>query len=347
MEIDAAFDPVSYAQAIRNIADETDFARSMGIAHELLSKTDSDKLFVMEPLITSSVHYITAGIQIGVKAPHLSKIWEIDIETARRTLKVTTQLRQQDTGSLSQKLSKKDSMLQYKRINCAFFTDTYFVTSKALSTQGNTMMKRFVSDKGFVYIVPMKSRGEFHSSLKMFYKEIGVPLSLIIDPSGDHTSAKVTKMCHEMGTTLKILEEYTQHPNLAERYVGLTKTSIQKDLRESDAPMVLWDFCAERRMRINNLTACTLFQLQGQNPHLGKFGEEGDIYNVCKLKWYEWAYAMDVAAKLPNQAQLLCRVLGPTKNDGNEMAQWFLKANGKISLRRYVVPLTTAQLNNN
>ena len=45
--IDAALDPLSYAQAISNIAYETDFDRSMGLAHELLSKTDLDQLFVM------------------------------------------------------------------------------------------------------------------------------------------------------------------------------------------------------------------------------------------------------------------------------------------------------------
>ena len=80
-----------------------------------------------------------------------------------------------------------------------------------------------------------------------------------------------------MGTTLKILKESTQHANLAERYSGLAKTSIRKDLRKLDAPMVLWDFCVERRMRINNLTALPLFQIQGQNPHLATFGEKGDI----------------------------------------------------------------------
>ena len=100
-------------------------------------------------------------------------------------------------------------------------------------------------------------------------------------------------------------------------------------------------------MHIKNLTARPLFQLQGQNPHFATFGEEGDISNICKFKWYSWAYAMDGAAKFPNQAHFLCQVLGPTKNDGNEMAQWCLKANGKIFPRRSIVPLTTAQLNNN
>ena len=195
-EIYAALDPVSYAQAIINVSDETDSVRCMGLARELLSKTDLDQLFVMYPLTPLTVHSITAGRKTGV--------WGIYIETARRTLKGTTQLRQQDTGSLSRNFSKNDRMLRYKRINCAFFTDTYFVTCKAKSTQGNTMMQLFVSDKGFVYIVPMKSRGEFHLDLKLFDKDIGVPISLIIDPLGEQTSAKVKKICHDMGTTLNI-----------------------------------------------------------------------------------------------------------------------------------------------
>ena len=130
-------------------------------------------------------------------------------------------------------------MLRYKQINCAFFTDTYFVTGKAKSTRVNTMMQFFFYDKGFVYIVPMKYRGDFHLALKMFDKEIGVPISLIIDPSGEKTSAKVTKMCHKMGITLKILKGSTQHANIAEIYVGLTKILIRKDLRKLNAPMVL------------------------------------------------------------------------------------------------------------
>ena len=100
-------------------------------------------------------------------------------------------------------------------------------------------------------------------------------------------------------------------------------------------------------MRINNLTDRPLFQLQGQNPCLVNFGEKGDISNVYHFKWYEWAYAMDEADEFPKQAQLIFRVLGPTKNDGNEMAQWCLKANGNIVPGRYVVPLKTDQLNNN
>ena len=45
-------------------------------------------------------------------------------------------------------------------------------------------MQLFVSGKGFVYVVPMKSKGEFTNALKMFAKEIGVLIALILDPTG-------------------------------------------------------------------------------------------------------------------------------------------------------------------
>ena len=132
-----------------------------------------------------------------------------------------------------------------------------------------------------------------------------------------------------MGTTLKIFEKSTQHSNLAERYVDLTKTSIRKDMRKLGASMVLWGLCAKCRMRINNLTDWPLFQIQGQNIRLATFGEEGDISNVFQFKLYEWAYAMDGAAKFQNQAQFLCRFLCPTKNDVTRWHNGALKRMGR------------------
>jgi hypothetical protein len=189
-----------------------------------------------------------AGKTKGVNPVDLAKVWRIDVEAARRSIEVTTQLKQQDTdGSLSRNFSTNDRMLRYRRINCHFFTDTFFVTKKGKSTRGNTCMQLFVSDKGFVYVVPMKSKGEFPNALKMFAKEIGVPLALILDPAGEQSSNKVKQFCHEIGTTLQQLEEHTQWANLAELYIGLTKESVRKDMRESDSPIVLWNYCAERR----------------------------------------------------------------------------------------------------
>ena len=94
------------------------------------------------------------------------------------------------------------------------------------------------------------------------------------------------------------------------------------------------------------MTERDLFQLQGRNPHTATFGESGDISHLCQFAWYEWVYFYDdsSAARLPFLKAMLGRVLGPAKNEGNEMTQWYLKSNGKVVPRRTVKRLTAEQL---
>ena len=101
--------------------------------------------------------------------------------------------------------------------------------------------------------------------------------------------------------------------SLAEKYIGHIKQAVCKDLVESDAPLVLWNYCVERRARINNLTARNLFQLDGTDPHLTIHDTEGDISNLCNYKFYDWIYYWDQGQPFPHQKRKLGRVLGPGK----------------------------------
>ena len=100
----------------------------------------------------------------------------------------------------------------------------------------------------------MRRKSEVLQVIKQFAKEIGAPTSIIADMSGEQMSHKVRKFCNDIGTTLRALEEGTPWSNKAE-YIGLLKEAVRKDMRESNSPMTLWDYCVERRARINNLTA--------------------------------------------------------------------------------------------
>ena len=86
---------------------------------------------------------------------------------------------------------------------------------------------------------------------------------------------------------------------------------------------MLRDYAAERRAAIIYLTERDIFQLQGNNPNTATFGEEGDISHLCQFAWYEWVYFYDnsSAARFPFLKAMLGRVLGPSKNKGNEMTQ--------------------------
>ena len=213
---------------------------------------------------------------------------------------------QASIGSTNVMSSEYDRMLRYKRVNEYFSMDTFFATKTAgKSSRGNTCCQLFVTDKGYVYVVSIKSKSEVLQAVKQFAKEIGAPDAIISDASGEQTSKKQTsqslrKFCAEIGTTMRHLEEGTQWANKAELYIGLIKEAVRKDMKESNCPLVFWDYCVERRARINNLTAKSIFKLHGSNAHTALTGEEGDISNLCQYKWYDWCYFLEHKAQFPH-----------------------------------------------
>ena len=188
----------------------------------------------------------------------------------------------------------------------------------------------------------MCRKSEVLQALKQFAKEIGAPTSIIADMSGEQMSHDVQKFCNDIGTTLCALKEGTPWSNKAELYIGLLKEAVRKDMHESSSPMILWDYCVERRARINNLMAKDNFKLHGTTLHTATMAEEGDISSLCQFGWYEWCYYREHTAAFPNNHEVLGQVLGPAHSEGNEMAQWVLKANGRVVPCRSLRPLTIA-----
>ena len=133
-------------------------------------------------------------------------------------------------------------------------------------------MQIFVSDIGYVYVSAMRTVSEFPKALKMFAKEVGVPEAIIANSHKCNKSKEVKCFCHKIGTTLRILEGSTQWANKAELYVVSFKEAVRKDMLDENPPLVLWDYCAERRALIKNMTAKDIFQLQGQTPQFAAFG---------------------------------------------------------------------------
>jgi hypothetical protein len=144
-------------------------------------------------------------------------------------------------------------MLHYKRIKDYFFMDTYFATmvNGFKSTRGHTCCQLFVTDKGFIYVVPMWSKGDVLAVVKQFAKEIGLPNALICNAAGEQKSNELRKFCSEIGMTLQWIDEGTPRANWAELYIGIIKEATRKDMKESSCPLLLWDYCVERRVRIN------------------------------------------------------------------------------------------------
>ena len=82
--------------------------------------------------------------------------------------------------------------------------DTFFATKKSgKSSRGHACCQLFVTDKGFVYVVPMRTKSEVLQAVKQFAKEIGAPDAIICDMSREQTSRSLREFCGEIGTTLR------------------------------------------------------------------------------------------------------------------------------------------------
>ncbi len=334
-------DPEAFSQEVYTIAMASVKAMALGSvtvnnsACELFDAPDGDSL----------ISAVTAGKPGGVSAERLAKLFSIPFDDAVRTLAVTTQLnRQTADSSLSRNFGTNDRMVRYTQLDSTFFTDTMYVTAKAKSTRGNTCAQLFVSSKAFLIGYPMRDTKSYLNSLKTFAKEVGAPRTLVCDAHPTQTKREVRDFLAQIGTTLRVLEANTQWANRAELYVGLLKEAIRKDMRETNSPLVLWDYCLERRVLIFQVTAKKLFQLNGTNPHTATFGTEADISHLCQFGWYEWVYYRDQSASFPYPKECLGRCLGPAKNEGNAMAQWILNENGRVVVRRSVRRLTPHEL---
>ena len=70
--------------------------------------------------------------------------------------------------------------------------DTFFAMRKGgTSSCGNTCCQLFVTDKGFIYIVPMKRKSEVLLAIKQFAKEVGAPDAIVSDMERQQVSQEV------------------------------------------------------------------------------------------------------------------------------------------------------------
>ena len=122
------------------------------------------------------------------------------MEMAQHTLDVTTQCCTHiTTPGLAKNYGTNDRMLRYKRIDQHFFMDTFFATKKAgKSCRGHMCCQLFVTDKGFVYVVPMKSKSVVLQAVKQFAKEIGAPDAIITDASKEQMSQALRRFVQRL-----------------------------------------------------------------------------------------------------------------------------------------------------
>ena len=177
----------------------------------------------------------------------LTERWQIRKEEATANVLATTQrlIRSLLEPTLNRRYKTNDRILRYFRIQTDMFMDTYFVSRKlGPSMRGYTCAQLFVTEFGWCKVKPMQLRLELSLVLKSVFKEDGVPEKMICDGAPEQVSGEAAHLCQLADFTVQQLERGTPWSNRAEGHVGIVKSEILLDLKDSNCPMVLWCYAA-------------------------------------------------------------------------------------------------------
>ena len=86
------------------------------------------------------------------------------------------------------------------------------------------------------------------------------------------------------------------------------------------------------------MTSCN----EATTPYAVTFGESGSISNICTFAYYEWVYYRDHGS-FPENKKKLGRILGPLRNEVNEMAQAIVTHKATVVPRRNMRKLTSSE----
>ena len=266
-----------------------------------------------------------------VNAQEIAKKFQISLETAERTLQMTTQQGiRQAIHPLTKRYRVDHLYLNRRKLPGKWYSDHMF--SKVKSLEGNTCA--FVITKGeYTSITPMESKKYALRALHQMDHEVGTPEELVTDLaselSGKHTDwMEAIRKYH---INIHWTEKGRKNQNhQAEREIGELKRRLRRRFQERNIPKRLWDRGLMYEVEILNRTS----RGQGQQPGLETVtGRTQDISEYCDFEFYDlvWYYT-GAGAKLDttNKPRSLGRWIGVSHRVGSDMAYWIVTASGKI-----------------
>jgi hypothetical protein len=116
---------------------------------------------------------VTGERHSSVTSENLARKWNIGIDTAKKTLQVTTQRGVRTVIHPLHRRYRVDHLhLNRRRLNGDWFSDTLF--SKVISLQGNLCAQVFTNDN-FTTIHPLSSKSKVSQALTEFSDDVGIP----------------------------------------------------------------------------------------------------------------------------------------------------------------------------
>lgn len=277
--------------------------------------------------------------------PILARRWGIGLDTAHRTLRVTTQAGIRTVvHPLERRFRTRQSHLKFPTYRAKVYTDPIFSTVKSI--RGYTCGQVFVAPPAYLHFYPMKSKAEAGEALMKNIQDVGIMSDLISDGAKEEIAgfmgSIVTKHHIKVGRT----EPFSQWQNRAEGEIRELKKGVARRQRLSGSPKRLWCCLTEWVAAIRRHTAWDNPALNGRTPAEIIQGDTPDISEWAQFDWYEYVWYIDPASKWPTEKRKLGRWIGVASDVGAAMTFWILPKSCKPIARSSVQSMTKDERDN-
>jgi hypothetical protein len=293
----------------------------------------------------SNIRMVSNEQHTSVTPENVARTLGIGLETAKHTLKVTTQKGiRHAVRPLTRRYRTDTLSMQYKRLHTKCYTDTKFGSVKSL--KGNTCAQVYVTgnvcEGRFVYSHPMRSKAECCDSLQMFAEDIGVPNEMVMDGSKEQTSygSQFQKTLRWLKCSARVTEPYSPWQNYAEGTIGLLAKQWRNRMATKKVPSRLWDYGIVYDSEILSRT-CSVEGARTGYEHVT--GETPDVSEWLDFSFYDPVWYWDMPSDEPKGSNI-GRWLGVAHRVGSDMCYWVLKDNGTVVSRTTVQHITIDDL---
>jgi hypothetical protein len=256
--------------------------------------------------------------------PHdLSRKWCIGLETAKKTIQVTTQSGIRNIFAPSErKVRFKAPWLKFPSINTKIFADQMF--AKVPGIHGETGATAYTDGEGFDHIIPWKAKQDHPASLLTYIQHAGVPKTLVTDGANEMQKGRGREIANEYHISLKVTVPYSPWQNKAEAAIRENKRFVRRKLKQANAPPRTWAYCAKWGAGLRRLTALSIPELNGRTATERVTGCTPDISAYAMFDWYQPVYYHEPVAQFPYQKRAIGRIIGVADNCTDELAYYIL-----------------------
>jgi len=312
----------------------------MSLSRNLINISDS---FDDYSFLNRSIQVATTAKKPRVSSEQLAQRWGIGLDTAAKTIHVTTQRGVRNvTGHLERRLKTKQAHSRYPQLggrHGRFYTDTFFASTPTLRTCKSAQL--YTNDIGFMKVYPMQNKSETHETLNAFIHEVGIPYELHSDDAKELMEGKFKQICRDYGIKTTYSEPHSPWQNRAEAGIRELKRHVHRKMKARNIPLRLWDFCCKWACAVKACTSSNAFSLEGRTPWEVVLGHTPDISSLAEFDFYEPVWYYD-AGDFPEPKRRLGYWLGEATHIGQSMCYYVMPMSGVPIVRSSVQPVSNA-----